>query len=97
MTKEQKTLKNHRREVLLAAERHGAARILICGSVARGDAKADSDYDFVVQMRPGRSLMDLGGLQMDLEEILGKDVDILTDGSLHGVMRKTVLLGAHEV
>jgi len=97
MMVEQKVLKRHRGKLLLAARRHGADRIMICGSVARGDARPDSDYDFVVEMGAGRSLMDLGGLQMDLQEILGKEVDVLTAGSLHGAMKKAVYSEAQEV
>jgi uncharacterized protein len=82
---------------LLAAQRHGATRIMICGSVASGKEQSDSDYDFLVEMRPGKSLMDLGGLQMDLQDILGEDVDVLTNRSLRGAMKKGIYSEAREI
>ncbi|MEZ5866249.1 MAG: nucleotidyltransferase family protein [Geminicoccaceae bacterium] len=62
------------------AERHGARRLRVFGSVARGDATEGSDVDFVVEMEHGRSLFDLGALQIELSEALGRKVDIVTEG-----------------
>jgi predicted nucleotidyltransferase len=58
-------LKDKRDEILRIAALRGAHHVRVFGSVARGDARPDSDVDFLVEMEPGRSLMDLGGLLMD--------------------------------
>jgi len=65
-------------EIVEVAARHGATEIAVFGSVARGDATPASDVDFVVRMAPGRSLLDLGGLVMDLRDLLGVTVDVVT-------------------
>jgi hypothetical protein len=60
-------LRVKREEILHIAARHCARNVRIFGSVARGEADERSDIDFLVEMEPGRSLLDLGGLQVDLE------------------------------
>jgi predicted nucleotidyltransferase len=59
-------LREQRQEILQTAARHGARNVRVFGSVARGEADEQSDIDFLVEMVPGRSLLDLGGLLMDL-------------------------------
>ena len=63
----------------------------VFGSVARGDADEQSDIDFLVQMEPGRSLLDLGGLQYDLEQLLGCRVDVVTEQGLKARLREEIL------
>ena len=75
-------LKEKRAEILRVAAEHGARNVRIFGSVARGEAKAASDVDLLVDMDPGRSLLDLGGLLMDLQDILGCPVDVATEKGL---------------
>jgi predicted nucleotidyltransferase len=58
------------------AARHGVFNIRIFGSVARGDASAESDVDFLFDIEEGRSLLDLGGFYTDLEDLLGRTVDV---------------------
>jgi uncharacterized protein len=87
-------LKNKRDEILRAADMRGAKNIRVFGSVTRGEAKSDSDIDFLVDLDPGRSLFDLGGLSMDLQQILGRDVDIVTEKGLHWYIRDQVLAEA---
>ena len=70
--------------ILAAARRHGATRVRLFGSVARGEADGASDVDFVVRFEPGRSLLDQGGLLMDLRDLLGVEVDVVTEGALCG-------------
>ena len=82
---------NKREEVLRIAERHGARNVRVFGSVARGEAMPDSDVDFLVDMEPGRSLLDLGGLLMDLQELLGRRVDVVTERGLRDRVRQRVL------
>lgn len=80
-----------REEILRLAARHGARRIRVFGSVARGDADMSSDVDFLVEMEPGRSLLDIGGLLMDLQNILGPTVDVVTEKGLRERIRDRVL------
>ena len=80
-----------RQLILNIAARHGAKRIRVFGSVARGEARPDSDVDFLVDLEPGRSLFDLGGLLMDLQELLGRKVDVVTMDGLHWYVRDRVL------
>jgi len=80
-----------RDEILKAAARHGARGVRIFGSFARGDAGPESDVDVLVDLEPGRSLFDVGGLLMDLQDILGRKVDVVTEGALHWYIRDRVL------
>jgi predicted nucleotidyltransferase len=84
-------LAEKREQILAAAARHGARAVRIFGSVARGDASPESDVDFLVQMEPGRSLLDLGGLLMELKELLGREVDVMTEDGLRARIRMRVL------
>jgi hypothetical protein len=63
----------------------------VFGSVARGEADEKSDVDFLVEMEPGRSLLDLGGLLMDLQNVLGREVDVVTERGLNPRIRDRVL------
>ena len=65
------------------ARKHGAAKASLFGSFARGDARPGSDLDLLVEMEPGRSLLDLVRLERELEEALGLKVDVVTPKSLH--------------
>jgi uncharacterized protein len=84
-------LRAKREEILRIAAEHGARNVRVFGSVARGDADEQSDVDFLVDMEPGRSLFDMGGLLMDLQDLLGRDVDIATERSLKQRIRARVL------
>ena len=90
MTTEQ-LVKRKREEILRVSARHGARNVRVFGSVARGEADEASDIDFLVEMEPGRSLLDLGGLQVDLESLLGRRVDVVTVRGLKARIRSTVL------
>ena len=84
-------LKEKREEILRIAAKHGARNIRIFGSVARGESDEKSDIDFLVDMEPGRSLLDLGGLLMDLQELLGCEVDVITENGLKKRIKERVL------
>jgi hypothetical protein len=90
MTTEQ-LVKRKREEILRVSAQHGARNVRIFGSVARGEADETSDIDFLVEMEPGRSLLDLGGLQVELEALLGRPVDVVTVRGLKARIRSTVL------
>ena len=70
-------LVEHREAIRAAAARNRARSIALVGSVARGDDAAGSDYDFLADFRPGVSLFDIAGLQIELEELLGAEVDVV--------------------
>ncbi|NAZ24134.1 MAG: hypothetical protein GU357_00025 [Thermofilum sp.] len=72
--------------------RHGVRRAAVFGSFARGEAREDSDLDIIVEFEGGRSLLDLAGLKVELEDVLGRRVDIVTYGSLHPLLRERVLM-----
>ena len=77
--------------ILETASRHGARNVRVFGSVARGDDDSGSDIDFLVDMEPGRSIFDLGGLYTDLSELLGCEIDIVTENGLRQRIRDRVL------
>ena len=93
MSREQ-LLKEKQREILGLAAKYGAMNVRVFGSVARGKADEQSDIDLLVEMKPGRSLLDLGGLQAELEALLGCPVDVVTEKSLKPRMRGRVLAEA---
>ncbi len=80
-----------REDILQTASQHGAYNVRVFGSVARGDADEQSDLDLLVDMEAGRSLFDLGGLLVDLEELLGCSVDVVTEKGLRDRIRRRVL------
>jgi predicted nucleotidyltransferase len=84
-------LRSLREEILRVAAQHGALHIRVFGSVARGEADDRSDIDFLVELETGRSLFDLGGLLMDLQTLLGRPVDVVTEKGLKSRIRDSVL------
>ncbi len=84
-------LKEKREDILRIAAEHGAGNVRVFGSVARGEADEESDIDFLVEMEPGRSIFDMGGLLMDLRELLGKKIDVATERGLKPRIRDRVL------
>jgi hypothetical protein len=84
-------LREKRQQILALAEKYGARNVRIFGSVARGEARPDSDIDFLVELEPGRTLFDLGGLLYELQSLLGVEVDVVTEKGLSARMRERVL------
>lgn len=84
-------LRARRTRLVELAALHGARRLRVFGSVARGEADAASDVDFLVEMEPGRSLLDLGALLLELEAELGRRVDLVTEGGLPPRVREKIL------
>jgi predicted nucleotidyltransferase len=70
-------LRDRRSEIEKIARRRGAHNLRVFGSVARGDARENSDVDFLVDFEPGRTVLDLSELILDLEEALGRPVDVV--------------------
>ncbi len=86
-----KLIEQRRDAILAIAERHGVTDVRIFGSMARGTAGEESDVDILVRPLPGTSLFDLGGLVMDVQELLGRHVDVVSERALHPAMREQVL------
>jgi uncharacterized protein len=84
-------LQAKREDILRTAVRHGAYNVRVFGSVARGEADAESDIDLLIDVEPGRTLFDISELLMDLQELLGHNVDIVTEKGLHNRVRERVL------
>ena len=84
-------LQARRDEILMIARKHGAGNVRVFGSVVRGEAGAASDVDLLVDMEPGRNLLDRAGLLVDLEELLGCGVDVATQSSLRDHVRDRAL------
>ena len=84
-------LKMKREEILRIAAKHGARNVRIFGSVARGDAGPESDLDLLVELEPERSLLDHAALIHELEELLGRRVDVVTENGIYWLLRRRIL------
>ncbi len=84
-------IETHRQQLLALAHRRGVSNVRVFGSMARGDAGDDSDVDLLVTLAPGNSALALGGLRIDVQELLGRPVDVLTESALHPALRDSVL------
>jgi len=87
-------LHSKREKILQIAARHGAHKVRVFGSVARGTARRGSDVDFLVEMEEGRSLLDHAALILDLERLLKRPVDVASERGLRRPLRKEVLRDA---
>jgi uncharacterized protein len=84
----------HRDDIERLAREHKARNVRVFGSVARGEADEASDLDLLVDVEPDATLLDLGALLMDLQELLGCRVDIVTEEGLRERIREAVIKGA---
>ena len=87
-------IESRRAEVRTVAERHGFTDVRVFGSMARGDADERSDLDLLVTLPAGKTGLALGALLMDVQEVLGRRVHVLTERSLHPAFRDRVLRDA---
>jgi predicted nucleotidyltransferase len=90
-------LQDRRMDILQIAARHGARTVRIFGSVARGEAGPDSDVDVLVNLNPGRSLLDIVAIKQDLEDLLGRKVDVVTEAAISPYIREQVLKEAIDL
>ena len=84
-------IEEKREEILRIAAQHGASNVRVFGSVARGEADAESDIDFLVEMEPARSLFDHAALFLALQELLGCKVDVVSGRGIKPRIRERVL------
>ena len=90
-------LTGKREEILRIAAKYGARIVRLFGSAIRGEASDGSDVDFLVEMEPGRSLIDLAGLRLDLMELLFRKVDVVTESGLYWLLRRKILREARPL
>jgi predicted nucleotidyltransferase len=84
-------LSDKREEILKIAAGHGARKVRVFGSVARGEARPDSDIDLLVDLEPGRSLLDIIAIKQDIEDLLGCEVDVVTEAAISPPIREQML------
>ena len=84
-------LKLKRGEILALATQRGIKNLRVFGSVARGQAGPDIDVDFLVDVEPGRTYLDLGAFLLDLQDLLGRKVDLVTERALHASIKTQIL------
>jgi len=86
-----------RAAILSLADHYGARNVRVFGSAARGDAGPESDFDLLVDLEPGRTLLDHVGLWQDLEELLGRPVDVVVEGGISPYLRDRILAEAEPL
>lgn len=84
-------LQKRRDEILEVAREHGIVKVHVFGSIARGEDTPQSDIDFLVELEKGRTLLDLGGALIKLQEMLGRRVDIVTERGLHWYLHDKIM------
>ena len=87
-------IERHREKILELAASHGATEVRVFGSLARGEGTERSDLDLLVTLEEKRSLLDLIGLKQDIEELLHRSVDVVTEPALSPYIRDRVLAEA---
>ena len=90
-------LKEKRHAVMALAAKHGAKNLRVFGSVARGESGPESDIDLLVKMEDDRSLLDLSALRLDLGDLLGVKVDVVSEDGLYWLLRRKILKEARPL
>ena len=93
----EEVIKEKREDILGIAARHGARNVRVFGSVAHAEAGRDSDVDFLIELEPGRTLLDHAALYLELKQLLGCEVDVVTERSLRPSIRERVLREAAPI
>ena len=94
----QELLKEKRQEILDLAEQHGAFNVRVFGSVVRGEDTPESDIDFLIDYDPKRITPWFpGGLLMDLQDLLGRRVDVLTEDGISALIKERILAEAQPL
>jgi predicted nucleotidyltransferase len=84
-------LTEKRADITQIARAHGGRHVRVFGSMARGDSRPNSDIDLLLDLEPGRSLLDLIAIKQDLEDLLGRKVDVVTEAAVSPYLRETIL------
>jgi predicted nucleotidyltransferase len=84
-------IRSRRDEILHIARANGATRVRVFGSIARGTARPDSDLDLLLELEPGRHLLDLVAIKQDLEDLLGREVHVVTEAAISPSMRDAIM------
>lgn len=87
-------LMRQRQAILDLAARHGLRNVRVFGSILRGEARPDSDVDLLVEVESGRTLLDVIGFEQDVEELLARPVDVVTEGGLSPYLQGRILAEA---
>jgi uncharacterized protein len=86
-----KSIEDRRDEILSIASRYGARNIRLFGSAARGEGGPESDIDLLIDLEPGRSLLDLIAIKQDLQDLLGCKVDVVTEAAISPRIRDEII------
>ncbi len=84
-------IQQQKKNILAIARQHGLTHLRIFGSVVRGEETPQSDIDLLVDLEPGRSMLDLGGALIKLQELLSRKVDIVTESGLHWYLKEKIM------
>ena len=90
-------IENNRAELLALAERHGVRDVRVFGSMVRSETDDTSDVDLLVSLPPDKTGLALGGLLMDVQDLLQRRVDVVTERGLHPALRDRVLREAQPL
>ena len=90
-------IERHRPQILALAKRHGVGEVRVFGSMARDDADDESDVDLLVTLLPGKTGLALGALLMDIQDLLHRRIDLVTEKSLHPLLRDRILKEAQPL
>jgi predicted nucleotidyltransferase len=87
----EENLKQKQEDIRRIALRHGARNVRVFGSAVHGELRADSDIDFLVDLDPDKSLFDLAELLLELQELLERKVDVVTEDSIYWLLKRRIL------
>ena len=90
-------IETHRAEILALAERHGIRDVRVFGSMARAEAGDESDVDLLVSLPPEKTGLALGAMLVDVQRLLNRRVEVLTESGLHPAIRRRVLAEAQSL
>ena len=84
-------LKQKRAEIISIAERNGGRKVRVFGSLARGESGVASDVDFLIELEPGRSLLNILAIKQDLEDLLQRNVDVVTESAVSPYIKDDII------
>ncbi|MDH4120228.1 MAG: nucleotidyltransferase family protein [Deltaproteobacteria bacterium] len=90
-------LRERKADILALARAHGVQNLRVFGSIVRGEEQESSDVDFLVDVEPGRSMLDMVAFWQDVQELLQQKVDVVSEPALHWYIRDRVLSEAVQL